>query len=74
MIKVTKVKFSYGETRSINFQSRRIDVGLEAEVREGEAYTDELAILQERCRGVVKEVFAQLNRDEAIKDLAKEKQ
>lgn len=59
-MQITEVSVSYGETRTVQFQSARIDVGLRATVKEGEE-AEAIETLEKRCVAIVHEAFDRYN-------------
>lgn len=65
-MKIRTVSFGYGETRSVNFKSRRIDVSLSADLVDGDVESDALAELERRCVTAVRSTFDRMNAEKPI--------
>lgn len=65
---VVTVKALYGETRSVNFQSATVEVGMEAELDEGEDAGEAQLELERRCVEAVKAGFDR-HKERKVKEL-----
>ena len=60
-MKVRIVAVNYGETRSINYQSAKIEIGLTADLDEGEHAEEVQLTLEKRCVSLVQAAFLRHN-------------
>lgn len=62
-MKVTTVHVTYGETRSVNYQSCKIEIGLTAQLDENDEKDVDYVqqVLEKRCVQIVNEAFLRHN-------------